>query len=65
MEENKGAAEMVDRKEGYYWIKLIWDDDYQVGRYWKIEDSWTVSYSLDEYSDEDLISIDEREICRS
>ncbi len=65
MGENKGAAEVVDRKEGYYWVKYRGQFivvEYIIGiteNWWKIMDS--ENYYLDENFEE----IDERQICRS
>lgn len=33
MIENKGAAEVADRKEGYYWVRIDKDSDWEVARW--------------------------------
>lgn len=65
MENNKGAAEMVDRKEGYYWVKETKHSDFEIARWWTKEGNWTMNYSEWERYDEDFSEIDERQICRS
>lgn len=65
MAENKGAAEVVDRKEGYYWVKR--NGAWHIGYYF-IElgdDWWSFPLISDIVKDEYFSEIDERQICRS
>lgn len=61
MGNNKGAAEMVDRKEGYYWVSF--------GRVFEIaswyNSSWWLFGYIEGLKDSDFKEIDERQICRS
>lgn len=65
MEENKGAAEMVDRKEGYYWVKFgsTWHIAYYFIEFG--DDWWSFPLIADIVKDEYFNEIDERQICRS
>ena len=62
MENNKGAAEVVDRKEGYYWVRL--KEGYWIIAEWESEQWWTI-VSDDVFLDKHFEEIDERQICRS
>lgn len=68
MEKNKSAAEVVDRKEGYYWVKVNDDSDWTVAR-WNGNNGmfkwWTMICSDWTFNDRELFEIDERQICRS
>ncbi len=64
MEDNKGAAEVVDRKQGYYWVN-IWNDYFEVMKWVSKEKHWERIGIEDIYDDSDFKWIDERQICRS
>lgn len=68
MKENKGAAEVAERKEGYYWVKINEDGEWVIG-YWiggYVNNSYWVSPSgRGKFYDRELFEIDERQICRS
>jgi len=69
MEDNKVTAEVADRKEGYYWVRIggVWEvakyyvSNGVLGNYWSTfgehEGCWS--------NDDDFNEIDERQICRS
>ena len=61
MEDNKGAAEVVDRKEGYYWVKF--DGDWYIGK-WDMQ-KWFLSEWSNPVGSNWFTEIDERQICRS
>lgn len=63
MEKNKGAAELVDRKEGYYWVRMY--DNFVVAKYNPVTEGWYIINGDKHYSDSDFKEIDERQICRS
>lgn len=67
MEDNKSAAEVVDRKEGYYWVRT-WDK-WTIAEYHFINGSgYWIEFNGAEGSwsdDNDFFEIDERQICRS
>jgi hypothetical protein len=62
MEDNKGAAEVVDRKEGYYWVKR--NGVFEIAK-WDIGSWWGLINDDASYFDNDFSEIDERQICRS
>ena len=64
MEENKGAAEVVERKEGYYWVN-IFEDYFEVMKWNYKQKLWERIGIEDTYDDSDFKEIDERQICRS
>ena len=68
MEENKGAAEVAERKEGYYWVRVNNDSDWEVAK-WNGDRGmfrwWTMIGSDWNLFDKELFEIDERQICRS
>lgn len=68
-DKDKGSAEVVDRKEGYYWVKI--GNDWTIGEYhisgsghnkwWSLFTDETGCWS----NNNDFNEIDERRICRS
>jgi hypothetical protein len=56
------SAEMVDRKEGYYWVK--YNNESEIA-YWEASQHWTRIGSGSCWRDVDFEEIDERQICRS
>jgi len=65
MEENKGFAEVVERKDGYYWVKFngTWHIAYYFIEFG--DDWWSFPLIADIVKDEYFSEIDERQICRS
>lgn len=61
MEDNKCSAEVVDRKEGYYWV--MYGSDWIICRY--LNGKWYDCGYEGEMEDYDFNEIDERQICRS
>jgi hypothetical protein len=64
-DKDKGSAEMVDRKEGYYWVRYTKSEEFEAAKWWPKEGNWTRNNYEWEFWDEDLYEIDERQICRS
>jgi len=68
MEDNKSAAEVVDRKEGYYWIKVNSDSEWEIAM-WNGEGRlfrWFTFIGTEcSYTEREVFEIDERQICRS
>lgn len=62
MEDNKGSAEVVDRKEGFYWCKYQ-DGPFVVCEWW--QGAWLIPGSDENYDDIWFQEIDERQVCRS
>jgi hypothetical protein len=66
MEDDKGAAEMVDRKEGYYWVRYKSGSEWTPAKWLGVGKAWNWWVLNGEaYYDSDLHEIDERQICRS
>lgn len=65
MGENKCTAEMVDRKEGYYWVSFGSKKGFEIAKWWSKERSWTINNEQIELDDSDFKEIDEKQICRS
>jgi hypothetical protein len=63
MENNKSAAEMVDRKEGYYWVSF--SGEKWIIAEWGGERYWWIFGNEEPFCDIDFEEIDERQICRS
>lgn len=61
MGDSKGSAEVVDRKEGFYWVRF---NGYFIVAEWQSGQWWTIE-SEDAFMDEHFEEIDERRICRS
>lgn len=61
MEDNNGTAEVVDRKEGYYWVR--YGSNWEVARF--IGGYWFTIGGVNRMESYDFNEIDERRICRS
>jgi len=62
MEDNKGAAEVVDRKEGFYWVKFNGVD---MVAYYKRVNEWYMINAAYSFREHDFSEIDERQIKRN
>lgn len=60
-DKDKSTAEVVDRKEGYYWIKF--DGEWFIGN-WSMQ-KWFLAEWSDPVTSDWFQEIDERQICRS
>jgi hypothetical protein len=63
MGEDKSSAEVVDRKNGFYWVRTTYLDIWSVAE-WS-DGVWLTTGWSDRWNDSDLYEIDERQICRS
>lgn len=69
MKNTKGAAEVVDRKEGYYWVKF--EGEWVVAKYIrfisyrKLIEWWALPEEDGKIFSSEIQEIDERQICRS
>lgn len=61
MEKDKVTAELVDRKDGYYWVK--YSGSFIIAEYFN--GYWFTFGDEDVINDSDFEEIDERQICRS
>ena len=54
----------MDRKSGYYWVNIHFSYGWNIGLWSDFTESWSFFVTKNEYTDELVIEIDERQITR-